>query len=60
MLHAGSDRICDPRGTVEFYERLGSVDKTYKIYPGMYHEIFNEIGKEEVFADIRAWMDERM
>lgn len=59
MLHAGDDRICDPRGTVAFYERLATADKTYKIYPGMYHEIFNEVGKEEVFTDMRRWMDER-
>ena len=26
-------------------------------YEGMYHEIFNEIGAERVFADVRRWLD---
>jgi len=44
MLHGGDDHICDQNGTVEFFENLGSKDKELKIYPGMYHEIFNNLG----------------
>jgi alpha-beta hydrolase superfamily lysophospholipase len=28
-----------------------------KEYPGMLHEIFNEIGKEQVVADVADWLD---
>lgn len=56
MLHGGDDRICDPRGTEEFYQNLKSNDKELKIYDGMYHEIFNEIGREEVIGDVNKWI----
>ncbi len=60
MLHGGDDQICDPAGTVDFYEKLGSPDKELKIYDGMYHEIFNEFGKEEVLADVGSWLKGRV
>ncbi len=28
-----------------------------KLYEGARHELFNEINKEEVFADLKAWLD---
>lgn len=42
-------------GVKEVYERLcqhGSRNCKMKLYPGMRHEILNEIGKEEVYEDI--------
>lgn len=60
LLHAGDDRICDKEGTIAFFEKLGSKDKELKIYPGMFHEIFNEIGREEVLKDVRNWIEKRV
>lgn len=31
----------------------------YKLYPGARHEILNETNREQVHADIFAWLDER-
>lgn len=59
MMHAGDDHICACSGSEDFFKKLASKDKTLKIYPGFYHELFNEIGKEEVFRDIHAWLDKR-
>jgi alpha-beta hydrolase superfamily lysophospholipase len=36
---------------------LGSADKTLKIYDGLYHEVFNEPEREQVFGDVIAWLD---
>lgn len=58
LLHGGDDSICDPSGTEEFCDRLASEDKTVKLYPGMYHEIFNEPENAQVFSDILAWLGE--
>lgn len=55
-----SDRVIDPEATRRFYENLGSTDKTLLIYPKMLHEPLNEIGREQVFADITAWLNERI
>src|SRR5207237_3353206 len=55
LMHGGDDRLISPEGTRQFFAAAGSADKTLKIYDGFYHEIFNEIGIEKVFADMRAW-----
>ena len=30
--------------------------KELRLYPGFYHEIFNEVGKESVFKDMETWL----
>jgi len=57
LLHGGGDRICDPRGTKEFYERIPLKDKQLKIYEGLYHEIFNEYENQQVFSDMERWIE---
>lgn len=37
-------------------ERAGVQDATLKLYEGARHEVLNELNKEEVYADILAWM----
>ena len=34
-------------------------DITVNIYPGLRHDILNEVGKEKVFDDINEWMEKR-
>ncbi len=31
-----------------------------KLYPGMRHEVLNEIGKEEVYQDVLGWLEEHI
>ena len=38
----------------------GVDDVTLKLYPGMRHEILNEIGKEEVWSDLKEWMEQKL
>ncbi len=38
----------------------GAQDVTVKLYDGGRHEMFNEKGKETVWADLIAWMEKRM
>ncbi len=58
FLHAGADHICDPEATRQFYRRIPVGRKRLKVYEGLYHELFNEIGKEAVFQDIEQWLAE--
>jgi len=60
ILHGGDDQICAPHGSRLFFERAGVADKHHIEYPGLYHEIFNELEKERVFADIEAWIQPRL
>jgi alpha-beta hydrolase superfamily lysophospholipase len=39
------------------YRRKGVSDIEVKIYPGGRHEMFNEINRDEVIADLVAWLD---
>jgi len=59
VLHGGADVIATPAGARKVYERAGSVDKTLKVYDGLYHEIFNEPEKETVIADVVKWIEAR-
>ena len=57
VLHGEDDRLVPARASRLLYERAASTDKTLKIYPKLYHEIFNEPEKEQVLADLVAWLD---
>jgi acylglycerol lipase len=57
ILHGTADKVTKPSGSQEFYERAGSTDKTLKLYEGHFHDLLADIGKEQVMADIQAWID---
>ena len=52
MILGGSDPIIDPEAGRLFFDKLSSEDKTLKVYPNMRHEPLNELGREEVVADV--------
>ena len=56
LVLSGDDRIVDAAGGREFAERLGG-ESTVRSYRGRYHEPFNDLGAEEVFADLAGWLD---
>jgi len=58
LLHGEADRLTAPSGSSALYEAVGSDDKTLRIYPGLFHEIFNEPEKEQVFTDMHTWLEQ--
>jgi alpha-beta hydrolase superfamily lysophospholipase len=50
------DTIADSAVGRAAYEAAGG-EKALRVYQGMYHELFNEIGRARVLADVRAWLD---
>ena len=60
LLHGGDDKLCSAEGARMYVEQSGSSDITVKIYPGGRHEMFNETEKEQVLADLWAWIDARL
>ena len=56
ILHGADDAMTDPRGSQYLHEHLGSPDKELIVYPGLYHEIFNEPEHPVVFADVENWL----
>jgi len=60
IMHGSADKVTKPSGSRRFYEMASSTDKTLKIYDGHYHDLLNDIGKEEVLADILNWLKARI
>lgn len=56
VLHGEADGLNRAEGARELYEAVRSPDKTLRIYPGGYHEPHNDIGHEQVVADVREWL----
>jgi len=58
ILQGSQDRIVFPSGARALFERIGSRKKKLLWYDGFYHEAFNEIGREQVIADVVGWLKE--
>jgi len=56
VMHGTDDKATVCHGSQFFYETAGSKDKTLKLYEGHYHDLLNDIGKEGVMGDIKAWI----
>lgn len=60
ILHGTADHATRPDGSEQFYREAGSRDKTLKLYEGHYHDLLNDLGREQVMDDIVAWIDARL
>lgn len=60
FLVAGNDLLVYSEASVKVFGRLRCKDKTLIEYPGMYHALSIELGKEKVFRDIWSWIDKRI
>ncbi len=56
ILHGGADRVVPPAGSRFLHAHVGSADKTLRVYDGLFHEIHNEPEREQVLADVTAWL----
>lgn len=59
VLAGGADPIADPAAAERFVHEAGSIDKAFRLLPGMLHELLRESGREQVFADIHSWITAR-
>jgi len=57
FMHGEEDLLTSPTGSQEMFDNVGSLDKTLKLYPGLYHEIFNEPEQDAVMADMSTWLE---
>ena len=56
LMHGGADRLVRAADTKPLFEAIGSPDKTIRVWPGRYHEIFNEPEQEEVLRVTADWL----
>ncbi|KAJ8526081.1 hypothetical protein ON010_g15097 [Phytophthora cinnamomi] len=60
LFMAGSDdRISDQQASMAFYARMGSFDKEFKVFDGLYHMIYEEPEKEDVLKYLVNWLHKR-
>ena len=57
ILHGGADKLVESDASRWFHDRIRSTDKTLKIYPGLYHEVFNEPEHRNVLRDVEGWLN---
>jgi alpha-beta hydrolase superfamily lysophospholipase len=60
FLIGASDPVVDVGETIRLFERAGSPDKALMTYPDMLHEPLNELGRDQVLADLAAWLAPRL
>ncbi|WIM86990.1 lysophospholipase [Candidatus Mycobacterium wuenschmannii] len=60
VVHGSDDKLIPAEGSRRLVESVGSSDVELKIYPGLYHEVFNEPEQQQVLDDVVSWLDARL
>jgi len=60
MLHGEEDSLAAADGSRFLNDKISSADKKIKIYPKLFHEIFNEPEKDAVLTDMTDWIAKRI
>jgi acylglycerol lipase len=56
ILHGTADKATRPSGSEYFFNIARSSEKSLKLYPDHYHDLLNDVGKEEVIQDVIGWI----
>lgn len=60
LLHGEADTVTSPAISKELYDKAKSTDKTFNLYPGLWHSLTEgelDENVEIVFKDIISWLD---
>ena len=57
IVHGEDDRLVSVAGSRMLAENAASAEVALKIYPGLYHEVFNEPERDVVLDDVTAWIE---
>ncbi|KTB48542.1 alpha/beta hydrolase [Dehalogenimonas alkenigignens] len=60
LMHGASDRLAEPAGSQLFFDIIASSDKELHLFPGCYHEIFNEPCHDFVLGTLIRWLDKHI
>jgi alpha-beta hydrolase superfamily lysophospholipase len=60
VVHGSEDRLIAVDGSRRVVEAVGSSDVELKVYPGLYHEVFNEPERYQVLDDVVSWINARL
>jgi alpha-beta hydrolase superfamily lysophospholipase len=60
VVHGEADSLVAVDGSRRLVECVGSADVELKVYPRLYHEVFNEPEREQVLDDVVCWIAARL
>jgi alpha-beta hydrolase superfamily lysophospholipase len=60
IVHGAEDGLIPVDGSRRLAACVGSADVQLNIYPGLYHEVFNEPERAAVLSDVVDWIDARL
>jgi alpha-beta hydrolase superfamily lysophospholipase len=60
VVHGDHDRLIPVDGSKKLVDCVGSADVHLKVYPGLYHEVFNEPEKDLVLDDVTSWIESQL
>jgi alpha-beta hydrolase superfamily lysophospholipase len=60
VVHGAEDALVPAAGSELLVDCVGSSDVHLKVYPGLYHEVFNEPERDRVLDDVTAWIEARL
>lgn len=60
ILHGCCDGPVSEKDSRDLFGEIGSEDKTLKIYAFLFHELLNEPCRDEIIAEIMAWLNKRV
>ncbi|HZX40695.1 MAG TPA: alpha/beta hydrolase [Myxococcaceae bacterium] len=60
LMLPGDDHVASAVVSRRWFETLTTPDKRLREWPSMRHEIFNELGKEDVYAETSRWISEHL
>jgi len=52
-----TDPVVDSEQARKFFSEISTTNKSLHQYPERRHEIYNDLGREEVFSDLKAFLD---
>ena len=60
VVHGEKDKLIPVAGSQHLLECVGSTDAHLKVYPELYHEVFNEPEKALVLDDVTSWIEAKL
>jgi len=59
IQHGTGDNITSYKASIEFYEKakVQNKDIEYREWPGLYHELHNELEKDDIFEFVNGWLE---
>lgn len=60
VVHGEDDRLVAADGSRRLVEHVGSRDVELKVYPELFHEVFNEPERDRVLDDVVEWIVSRL